>query len=327
MVFVRGLPIYCIAICERLLTEWSDTYVILGSRDVKRGEEAVNELIQSIGDGKNNIQDRIESFVLDTSSDESVREAAKAFQSKHGSTEGSLYGIINNAGVRLLFSFSLFLAEVVLFADLISFVKQIGFGYKVEENINVNYFGPRRVNDAFSPFLQRIGGRIVHVSSASGPRYVEDVPITSPMKQLLAKPWTIPGGIAEVDEIARNPSKFLPKDGDPYGASKALLNAYTVIHAKIEKDLIINAVTPGFIATDLTAAYGATNPPSKGAIPPCYLMMDDAFIPNTPSGRYYGSDCIRSPLSSYRGPGDPPFEDDEDLANLLPTATAMVSIL
>ena len=74
--------------------------MILGSRDLKRGEEAVNELIQSIDNGKNNIQDRIESFVLDTSSNESVTEAAKAFQSKHGSSAGSLYGIINNAGVR-----------------------------------------------------------------------------------------------------------------------------------------------------------------------------------------------------------------------------------
>lgn len=89
-----------IAICERLLTEWSDTYVILGSRDVKRGEEAVAELIQSIGNDKNNIQDRIETCVIDTSSDESVRTAAQAFQSKHGSSAGSLYGIINNAGVR-----------------------------------------------------------------------------------------------------------------------------------------------------------------------------------------------------------------------------------
>jgi hypothetical protein len=56
-------------------------------------------------------------------------------------------------------------------------------------------------------------------------------------------------------------------------------------------------------------------------------MMDEDLIPKTPTGRYYGSDCVRSPLSSYRGPGDPPFEDDEDLADLLPTATKMESIL
>jgi NAD(P)-dependent dehydrogenase (short-subunit alcohol dehydrogenase family) len=75
--------------------------VILGSRDMKRGEEAVAELIQSIGNSNKNIQDRIETCVIDTSSDKSVRAAANAFQSKHGSSAGSLYGIINNAGVRV----------------------------------------------------------------------------------------------------------------------------------------------------------------------------------------------------------------------------------
>jgi NAD(P)-dependent dehydrogenase (short-subunit alcohol dehydrogenase family) len=167
----------------------------------------------------------------------------------------------------------------------------------------------------------------VHTSSASGPRYVADLPTTSPIKQLFSKPWTITGGIAEVDEIARNPAKFMPDGGDPYGASKALLNAYTVIHAKIEKDLMINAVSPGYIATELMAGYGATNPPSKGAVPLCFLMMDEEFIPNSPNGRYYGSDCVRSPLHTYRDPGDPPYDDDEDLVGLLPTATTMVSVL
>lgn len=287
------------AICERLLTEWSDTYVILGSRDVKRGEEAVTELIQSIG---KDTKDRIELCVLDTSSDESVRNAAQSFETKFGdSSAGSLYGIINNAG--------------------------IGFGYKLEENINTNYFGPRRVNDAFGKFLQRPGGRIVNIASASGPNYVNSVPKSSNIKTLLTKPWTIPGGIPEIDEIARNARSALPAGGDPYGASKALLNAYTVVHAKIEKDLIINSVTPGYIATDMTAGMGATNAPSKGAIPPCYLMMDEETIPNTPTGRYYGSDSVRSPISFYRGPGDPPYIDDEDLVDLPSTATSMASIL
>jgi carbonyl reductase 1 len=126
--------------------------------------------------------------------------------------------------------------------------------------------------------------------------------------------------------MARNARSVLPKDGDSYGASKALLHAYTIVHAKIEKNLIINAVTPGFIATDLTAGYGAPNPPSKGAIPPCYLMMDEEFVPKTPSGRYYGSDCVRSPIDLYRGPGDAPYETDDDLVDLPSTATIIPSL-
>jgi carbonyl reductase 1 len=178
------------------------------------------------------------------------------------------------------------------------------------------------VNDAFGKFLLRPGGRIVNIGSASGPIYINALPATSPVKTLLAKPWTIPGGIAEIDQMAKDATSILPKDGNSYGASKAFLHAYTVVHAKTEKDLLINVVTPGYIATDLTAGYGATNPPSQGAIPPCYLMMDDDFIPTAQTGRYYGSDCVRSPLDVYRGPGDAPYENDDDLVDLPSTAAA-----
>jgi NAD(P)-dependent dehydrogenase (short-subunit alcohol dehydrogenase family) len=72
--------------------------VILGSRDAKRGEEAVSDLIRTIG---GNCHERIELCVLDTSSDTSVKEAAMVFEKKFGTIEGTLYGIINNAGVRI----------------------------------------------------------------------------------------------------------------------------------------------------------------------------------------------------------------------------------
>ena len=100
---------------------------------------------------------------------------------------------------------------------------------------------------------------------------------------------------------------------DGYGASKALINAYTHLHARSDPDLIINSCTPGFIQTDITANMGATNPPSKGAVPPCWAAMDDSTLPKEPTGRYYGSDCIRSPLHVYRGPGEAPYVSDEDV--------------
>ena len=196
----------------------------------------------------------------------------------------------------------------------------------MEETVNTNYFGPRRVNEAFGKFLQRPGGRIVNVASASGPNYVSGLPDDDsdpPLKTLLGQPWKISGGIAQVDQLARS----MKAGNDGYGASKALLNAYTYLHAKIESDLLINSVTPGFIKTDLTAGTSATNPTSKGAVPPCYLMMDEETVPKNPTGRYYGSDCVRSPISFYRGPGEPPYESDEDLVELPASAMAMASVL
>jgi carbonyl reductase 1 len=193
------------------------------------------------------------------------------------------------------------------------------------ETVNTNYFGPRRVNDAFGKFLQRPGGRIVNIASASGPNYVSSLPADSPLVTPLSQPWTLQGGIDALDEMAAT-----RMEGQPYGASKALLNAYTVIHAKIHTDLIINSVTPGWIATDMTDGMSPSNPatnrPSVGAIPPCYLMMDNDTIPRVPHGRYYGSDCLRSPLSFYRDPGEPPYQNDDDLVDLPASAQTFSSI-
>lgn len=78
-------------------------------------------------------------------------------------------------------------------------------------------------------------------------------------------------------------------------------------HSESSDGLIINSVTPGFIATDMGKALGATKPIIEGAKPPVHLLMS-SDMEHIPSGRYYGSDCIRSPLDVYRGPGDPPYE-------------------
>lgn len=56
---------------------------------------------------------------------------------------GSLYGIVNNAGV--------------------------GKGRSTEEVMSVNYFGPKNVTLAFLPLLNPSGGRIVNISSDLGP--------------------------------------------------------------------------------------------------------------------------------------------------------------
>jgi carbonyl reductase 1 len=177
--------------------------------------------------------------------------------------------------------------------------------------VNTNYFGPRRVNDAFGKVLKSPGGRIVNIASASGPMYLSKIRDGDPLKEKLTKPWTIKGGIAELDSIAQN-----MKGGDAYGASKALLNAYTGLHAKTDRNLIINSCSPGFIVTDMTMGMGASSPPSKGAVPPCFLMMD-AELEKQQTGRYYGSDCVRSPVHFYRGPGEAPYVNDEDLAEAL----------
>lgn len=258
----RGIGL---AICRRILEEASDTKVLLGSRNMERGQTAVKSLMKELGE---TCEGRVEALEIDTASDESVTKAAKEIASKHD----SIYGIVNNAGV----------------ID--------------NQCINTNYFGPRRVNDALSDLIQSPGGRIVNIASASGPNHVSRVR-DQELKTKLSQPWLIKGGVTELDELA----KSLIKNSDDYGTSKALLNAYTSIHAHSTPDLVINSVTPGFIASDMGKALGATKPTSDGAIPPVNLLLSPEFE-NVPTGRYYGSDTKRSPLDVYRGPGDPVYE-------------------
>jgi NAD(P)-dependent dehydrogenase (short-subunit alcohol dehydrogenase family) len=102
-------------------------------------------------------------------------------------------------------------------------------------------------------------------------------------------------------------------DGSPYGLSKACANAYTLHLAREFPRFVINACTPGLIATDLTRAYeigrGKTpeemgmKSPREGANAPMFLLFGEP----EGSGHYYGSDAKRSPLDRYREPGSPPY--------------------
>jgi len=256
------------AICQLLLEDHPDVHVLLGSRDADRGRKAVEDLQKLLGSICHN---RLELVELDTSSDDSVYKAAVSI--------GPLFGIINNAG--------------------------IGFGSSLAETLNTNYFGPRRVNDALSAHIQRPGGRIVNIASASGPVFVASCSDSVLREKLTFPESQFVGGIGELDNLAKSLQDAGTRN-EAYGLSKALLNAYTILHAKSEPDLIINSVTPGFIATDITKGMGAYNLPSIGAIPPVWLLTSEA-VGKQPTGLYYGSDCVRSPIFKYRGPGDPPF--------------------
>lgn len=190
---------------------------------------------------------------------------------------------------------------------VVSHTLQIGWGYSNAETLQVNYYGPKRVNAAFLPLLQRPGGRVVNVGSAAGPMYVAAVPGTP-----LGEPWKMT--LQQLDDYAAKVEKDgVTVDIGMYGASKALLGAYTHLYAKANPDLVVNVCSPGYIETDLTAAHGGNKkPPSAGAVPPVFLLLDEG-VANEPGGRYYGSDCVRSPLDVYRGPGDPPYVSDADL--------------
>lgn len=275
------------AIARASLAEHGDTFVFLGSRNAERGQEAA----ASLGAERPEWAARIEVVPIDVADARSVAAARARVAARLG--DRKLYGLVNNAGIG-------------------------SRGARLRDVLEVNTRGVQRVCEAFVPLLDPKGGRIVNVTSASGPMFVARC---SPERQRFvvdgAKGW--PELSAFLDEciaLGDDAGAFAAKglgDGDAYGLSKACANAYTQILAREHPELLVNACTPGFIETDMTRHYAESQgkspadmgmkPPSAGTIAPMFLLFGDPGG----SGRYYGSDAKRSPLHRYRAPGAPPF--------------------
>jgi NAD(P)-dependent dehydrogenase (short-subunit alcohol dehydrogenase family) len=175
----------------------------------------------------------------------------------------------------------------------------------------VNLFGIHRVCEAFIPLLDSAAGRIVNITSASGPSFVATC--NQQDQQLLTDPaisWSA------LQAWIRDHLNGSGETGNAYGFSKACANSYTMILARENPTLQINACTPGWIETDLTrpqaegsgksAAEMGMKPPAEGTRSALFLLFGEPQA----SGQYYGSDAIRSPLDAYRAPGDPPYSGD-----------------
>mmetsp|Transcript_2893 Transcript_2893/g.4026 ORF Transcript_2893/g.4026 Transcript_2893/m.4026 type:complete len:287 (+) Transcript_2893:45-905(+) len=271
------------AIVRRLLEDYNDTVLLLCSRDRIRGLEAVDSLVNE----RSSWAERLHFIPLDVNSVESVETAAKTVSSMFADDSTPLYGIVNNAAV--------------------------GFGSSLSTTVATNVYGCRRVCESFLPLLNSAVGRIVFISSAAGPMFVAKC---SPEKQafFIKKniTWT------EIDELivsccntCSSVSDFAALglgDGQFYGFSKACLNLYMKYLSNQYPHLRINSCTPGFIDTDLTKNFNVPGKKStsEGTHAPVYLLMGDVVG----NGRYYGSDCVRSPLDRYRNPGDAEYTSD-----------------
>jgi len=76
-----------LAVCQALLEQDSMTYIYLGSRDVGRGEAAIENLKKELGE--DTVTCRVELIQIDTGSDPSVQAAASKIKEP-------LHGIVNN---------------------------------------------------------------------------------------------------------------------------------------------------------------------------------------------------------------------------------------
>jgi len=280
-----------LAIVTAILEEHDDTFVLLGARDPDRGEAARGSLVHAHPAWAG----RIEVVELDVASEASVTAAARHVAARFIEELTPLHAVVNNAGIG---------SNRTTPRDVLA----------------VNTFGMRRVCEAFVPLLHPTDGRVVNVTSASGPIFVQgcsperrrffvDPTVTWPRLQAVIDEYLALDG-----DDAYAAAGF--GDGDPYGFSKACANSYTMLLAREHQHLRINACTPGFIETDMTRGYAESSgkspqelgmkPPAAGARAPMHLLFGELHG----NGRYYGSDAQRSPLDRYRAPGSPPYTGD-----------------
>jgi len=202
--------------------------------------------------------------------------------------------------------------------------------------LDVNLRGVYAVCDAFASLTAPGRSRVLNVSSGSATLFVAKCSSArraffanpavsqSELDQLCAR-FTAAVDLADMRRGSGDggaslqalgfptPSEAKAGGGLAYGFSKAALNCYTAICAAgrgpFPEGVICNALSPGFIATDLTRAMAGAmgrEPEEMGALPVregTVALMKLLFDCSGASGRYYGSDGLRSPLDRYRPPG------------------------
>ncbi|KAG7566219.1 NAD(P)-binding domain superfamily [Arabidopsis suecica] len=267
-------------ICRQLASQ--GIRVVLTSRDEKRGLEAVETL-------KKELQISDQSIVfhqLDVSDPASITSLAEFVKTLFG----KLDILVNNAGVGGIITDAEALRagagkEGFKWDEIITETYELA-----EECIKINYYGPKRMCEAFIPLLKLSDSpRIVNVSSSMGllknvlnewakgilsdAENLTEERIDQVINQLL-------NDFKEGTVKEKNWAKFM----SAYVVSKASLNGYTRILAKKHPEFRVNAVCPGFVKTDMNFKTGVLSV-EEGASSPVRL----ALLPHqeTPSGCFF----------------------------------------
>ncbi|XP_012531875.1 carbonyl reductase [NADPH] 3 [Monomorium pharaonis] len=235
------------AIVKALCQEYNGT-VYLTARDNTRGLNAVSEL------KKQGLNPQFHQ--LDINDDDSVTQ----FRDYLKNTYGGLDVLVNNAAI----AFKNNATEP--------------FGLQAEETIRVNYFSLRRVCTALYPLL-RPHARVVHLSSSAG--RLRNI-TGDALKQKLADSNLTETELDKimqefVDAAKSNTHLQAGWSNSAYVASKIGVSALAGIHqsmfnADSREDIVVNAVHPGYVDTDMTSHQGPLTP-DQGAEAPVYCAL------------------------------------------------------
>ncbi|MER5184181.1 SDR family NAD(P)-dependent oxidoreductase [Streptomyces sp. NPDC002896] len=174
-------------------------------------------------------------------------DASVAAVAKAIEDDGGLDVLVNNAGVEGRGDGNSVIGAAEVTADM---MRQV---------FETNVFGMVRVTHAFLPLLQRSTGPVVvNVSS----------------------------GLASMARVTDPDTPAYAYPGVAYPASKAAVNMITVQYAKAFPSMRINAVEPGYTATDLNGRTG-TQTVEEGA----EIIVRMAQVgPDGPTGGYFDAE-------------------------------------
>lgn len=133
----------------------------------------------------------------------------------------------------------------------------------IRQTFETNFFGAINVTRAFLPLLEKAAlPRIVNVTS----------------------------GLASLTFQSDPTWKYYPVKGAAYGSSKTALNAYTIALAYELRDtpFKVNAIDPGYTATDFNQHRGPGNIPDAAAIIVKYATIDA----DGPTGKFFSNEIL-----------------------------------
>nr|GLL25586.1 (+)-neomenthol dehydrogenase-like [Ipomoea trifida] len=245
-------------ICRQLACE--GVTVVLTARNEHKGAEAVEKL-RGLGLSDNVLFHRLD--VTDASTVSSLVHFVNT-------NFGRLDILVNNAGV-----IGLVANEGALKTPeerLLNMMGTISHNYELSaECIEINYYGSKRMTEAFLPLLQQSKSpRIVYVTS--GWSKLENIPnewAKGVLNNVDSPPEKLDEVVNKFLEDLKNGSskeKEWPSRMAAYVVSKAAMNAYARITAHKYPSLQVNCVDPGYVKTDInfntgkiTANEGAQN--------------------------------------------------------------------
>ncbi|XP_019161032.1 PREDICTED: (+)-neomenthol dehydrogenase-like isoform X2 [Ipomoea nil] len=235
-------------ICRQLACE--GVTVVLTARNEDKGSEAVEKL-RGVG-----ISDNVLFHRLDVTDASTVSSLVHFVNTNFG----RLDILVNNAGViGVVANESALRASV---GDLLNLMGAISQNYELAaECIEINYYGSKRMTEAFLPLLQQSKSpRIVNVTSGwSKLENIHNEWAKGVLNNVESPPEKLDEVVNKFLEDYKNGSlkeKGWPSLMSAYVVSKAAMNAYARITAHKYPSLQVNCVNPGYVKTDITYNTG-----------------------------------------------------------------------